>query len=173
MPSSLSSCCHRQQIGELYNQHQSWLYGWLNKKLGCVHQAEDLSHDTFIKLLKKQYQPSLREPRAYLITIAHSLVVNHWRRRDIEKAYLEALRGLPESETLSLESRAIVIETLTEIDRVLEGLPAPVREAFLLSQLEGLTYKVIAERLKLSERTIKKYMAKAMLHCLLAVESDA
>jgi RNA polymerase sigma-70 factor (ECF subfamily) len=168
----LPSCCH-DQVSQLYSHHQGWLYGWLYKKLGCVHQAEDLCHDTFIKLLKKQIQPNLREPRAYLTTIAHGLVVNHWRRRDIEKIYLDTLTTLPEPEALSLEAHAIVIETLMQIDTALKGLPTAVREAFLLSQLEGLTYKSIAMRLYVSERTIKKYMARAMLHCLLVAQSNA
>lgn len=42
-----------------------------------------------------------------------------------------------------------------------------MRRAFLWSQLEGLTYQQIAERLKVSERTIKRYMAQAYEHCLL------
>lgn len=162
----------QQQVGELYQHHQGWLYAWFYKKLGCEHQAQDLSHDAFTKILKKQYLPKLREPRAYLTTIAHGLIVNYWRRRDIEKAYLDALILEPEAESLSLEQRMLIIETLVKIDTVLKGLPRAVREAFLLSQLEGLTYKVIAKRLKVSERTIKKYMAQAMMHCLLAAEAD-
>lgn len=164
--------CFQQQVSDLYQSHHSWLHAWLAKKLGCDQQAQDLSHDTFIKLLRRQYLPSLREPRAYLTTIANGLVINHWRRRDIERAYLDAMANEPESESISLEKRSIIIETLLEIDAVLNGLPAQVREAFLLSQLEGLTYKVIAERLKVSERTIKNYMARAMLHCLMAVAEE-
>ena len=46
-------------------------------------------------------------------------------------------------------------------------MPAAVRRAFLWSQLEGLGYREIAERLKVSERTVKRYMAQAYEHCLL------
>ncbi len=31
----------------LYTDHHGWLQGWLRKKLGDVHQAADLAHDTF------------------------------------------------------------------------------------------------------------------------------
>ena len=48
------------------------------------------------------------------------------------------------------------------------SLPRPVRRAFLWSQLEGLGYREIAERLQVSERTVKRYMAQAYEHCLLA-----
>ena len=66
----------------------------------------------------------------------------------------------------SPEAQALILETLIELDALLDRLPARVRQAFLLAQLEGLTYAVIAERLGVSERMVKKYMAQAMLHCL-------
>ncbi len=163
----------QQQVHELYSHHHRWLYSWLSNKLGCSHQAADLSHDTFVRLLKKQQALNLREPRAYLSTIAHSLVVNLWRRRDVEQAYLSALEALPAPVVSSVEVHAIVIETLMQIDAALKGLPSRVRQAFLLSQLDGLTYKDIAQRLDVSERMVKKYMARAMLHCLSATECDA
>lgn len=163
---------HHDQVHQLYTEHHAWLHGWLRKKLGCSEQAADLSQDTFVKVLKKQYPLELLAPRSYLTTIAHSLVVNHWRRKDIERNYLEAIVALPIEELPSVERRAIILETLVRIDQALNGLPNPVREAFLFSQLHGLTYKLIAERLDVSERTVKNYMARAMLHCLIIAESD-
>ncbi|MBA4288641.1 MAG: hypothetical protein C0439_06645 [Pseudomonas sp.] len=59
------------------------------------------------------------------------------------------------------------LETLQALDELLDGLPRPVRRAFLWSQLEGLGYREIAERLQVSERTVKRYMAQAYEHCLL------
>ncbi len=41
------------------------------------------------------------------------------------------------------------------------------REAFLLSQLDGLTYSEIAHKLGVSVSSVKKYVAKAVEHCLL------
>lgn len=56
---------------------------------------------------------------------------------------------------------------------MLEKLPANVAQAFSLSLLEGLSYQAIAEQLNVSERTVTKYMAQAMLQCaLLEAELD-
>lgn len=158
----------REQAQELYSHHHGWLYGWLLKKIGCSYRAADLSHDAFVKILKKRQVLEIREPRAYLTTIAHGLVVNHWRRLDIEKAYLEALSNIPEEQYPSAESNCAVIEILVQIDAALDSLPDRVRQAFLWSQLDGLSYRIIAEKLSVSERSVKKYMAQAMLQCLLA-----
>ena len=66
----------------------------------------------------------------------------------------------------SPEQQAIILETLQEIDAMLDGLAPPVRQAFLMAQLEGLGYAEIATRLGVSERTVKRYMAEAMAHCI-------
>ena len=50
---------------------------------------------------------------------------------------------------------------------MLDGLSRKARAAFLLSQLEGLTYAEIAERLMVSVSSVKKYVARATEHCLL------
>lgn len=111
--------------------------------------------------------------RAYLHTVAKGLLINHWRRRDVERAYLEALAATPEACAPSPEARLLIIETLVRIDHMLAALPDKVRQAFLLSQLDGLTYAVIAERLGVSERMVKKYMARAMFECLLVADDHA
>ena len=49
---------------------------------------------------------------------------------------------------------------------MLDALPAPVRRAFLLSQIEGLTYEAIAQDIGVSLITIKRYMARAFRQCL-------
>ncbi len=67
----------------------------------------------------------------------------------------------------------MVLETLVEVDAMLSGLPHKVRDAFLLAQLDDLPYRRIGERLSVSERTVKKYMAQAFLHCaVLEAELD-
>lgn len=157
-----------QSLQQLYSEHHGWLNAWLRQRLGCAHNAADLAQDTFLRLLAKDTDlPSLREPRAYLSTVAHSLLVNFWRRQAIERAYLDALALQPEQFAPSPEEREQIMETLLAIDAMLQRLPGKVRQAFLWSQLDGLTYAVIAERLQVSERMVKKYMAQAMLHCLL------
>lgn len=171
MVRSMSLVSSQQSLQQFYREHSSWLNGWLRRRLGCAENAADLAQDTFLRVLSKERElPALREPRAYLSTIAHSLLVNHWRRQAIERAYLEALALQPEQHALSPEAAELIIETLLAIDAMLLRLPSKVREAFLLSQLDGLTYAAIALRLQVSERMVKKYMAQAMLQCLLLAE---
>ena len=141
--------------------------------LNSLQDAADLAQDTFVRLLaapdatpEKQRGWQLDEPRAYLALVAKRLLVNLHRRRALEQAYLETLARLPESLAPSPEQRALLLEALQQIDAALDGLPAPVRTAFLLAQLEGLGHAAIAARLGRSERTVKRYMVQAMACCI-------
>lgn len=112
----------------------------------------------------------LGEPRAFLRTLAHGVVVNHWRRQDIERAWLESLAASPAPRAPSPEERLMVLEALCRIDAMLDKLNPKARSAFLMSQLDGLAYAEIATRLAVSERMVKKYMAQAMLQCLMLAQ---
>lgn len=152
----------------LYRDHRGWLECWLRRRMGNAWDAADLSQDTFLRVLSSSQQiADLREPRAYLLTVGKRLLSNFYKRRSLEEAYLEALAQLPEDSVPSPEQRWLLLETLQALDELLNGLPALVRRAFLWSQLEGLGYREIAERLRVSERTVKRYMAQAYEHCLL------
>jgi RNA polymerase sigma-70 factor (ECF subfamily) len=162
----------QQGVRALYRDHHGWLQSWLHRKLGNAFDAADLAHDTFVRILcahDKQPAPELdlREPRAYLTTVAGRLVLNHYRRLSLERAYLDALASLPGSLAPSPEDQAVILETLHEIDAMLDRLSARARTTFLLAQLEGLTYAEIAERIQVSIRTVKRYMAAAYEECIL------
>ncbi|NVD96403.1 sigma-70 family RNA polymerase sigma factor [Massilia sp. BJB1822] len=162
------SCASGAGIAALYADHHGWLLGWLRRRLRDSVDAADLAQDTFIRLLSKDAPPPIQEPRALLTTIAQGMVANLQRRRQLEQAYLQALAALPEPLAPSPECRAIVLETLLEIDRLLDGLPGKVREAFLLSQLDGMRQGEIAARLDVSLPTVKRYIARALAQCCFA-----
>ncbi|AZE11561.1 sigma-70 family RNA polymerase sigma factor [Pseudomonas chlororaphis] len=157
-----------QSLHALYRDHRSWLESWLRQRMGNAWDAADLSQDTFLRVLTSSQQlVDLREPRAYLVTVGKRLLSNFYTRRKLEQAYLDALASLPADSVPSPEQRWVLLETLQALDELLDGLPPLVRRAFLWSQLEGLGYREIAERLDVSERTVKRYMAQAYEHCLL------
>jgi RNA polymerase sigma-70 factor (ECF subfamily) len=157
-------------VTALYCDHHGWLSGWLRKKLGNPADAADLAHDTFVGLLTSRRPGPVEQPRAYLAAIARNVLVNRYRRQALERAYLDTLALLPEPETPSPEHRLSLLQTLHEIDAMLDALPAAAKQAFLMSQLEGMTYDAIAERLKVSLSTVKRYMKQAFVQCLSLME---
>ncbi|MEW4947668.1 sigma-70 family RNA polymerase sigma factor [Pseudomonas asiatica] len=153
-------------VEHLYTQHHSWLRRWLMKRLGEAADADDLAQDTFVRIMRaRRPLKDVQRPLAYLATIANSLLINRWRRLAVERAYAEALAAQPEQYEISAEERHLLIETLTQLDELLHGLSPRVREIFLLSQLDGLTYKQIAAQLTLSVDQVQRAMLKAFDRC--------
>ena len=161
-------------VQHLYASHHRWLYDLLRRRLSNAFDAADLAHDTFIRVLKRPQQFDCEvHARSYLATIARGLCIDHWRRRQLEQAWLQALSQQPQALQPSPEQRAIIVETLHEVDTMLQRLPQRVSDAFILAQLHGMPYKDIAVEIGVSERMIKKYLAQALLHCaLLEAELD-
>lgn len=158
-------------VEAIYTGHHSWLQAWLRRRLGNAADAADLAHDTFVRILAGRSTPArIEEPRAYLTTVARGVLVNWYQRQALEAAYLDALALMPEALAPSEEQRAIILETLHRVDAMLGALPGPVRQAFLLSQLDGLTYDDIAMQLGVSLITVKRYMKRAFRECLVLVE---
>ena len=153
----------------LYLDHHNWLTGWLRRRLGCPHSAADLAQDTFMRLLSARETPSIAEPRAFLTVVAKRVLFNHYRRQDLERAYLQALADMPEQLAPSEEERAIILQTLMELDQLLDGLPNPVKRAFLLAQVDGLSYADIGAQLGVSIATVKRHLNKAALRCYFAL----
>lgn len=168
--SATSHSAASASIVAIYRAHHGWLLGWFRRRLGGASCAADLAHDTFVRLMVSRDAQAIDEPRAFLRTLAHGVVVNHWRRQDIERAWLESLAAMPEPLAPSPEARLLALETLCRIDAMLDRLNPKARTAFLLSQLDGMTYAEIALQLGVSERMVKKYMAQAMLQCLLLAQ---
>jgi RNA polymerase sigma-70 factor (ECF subfamily) len=69
----------------------------------------------------------------------------------------------------SEEERAIILQTLMELDQLLDGLAPVVKRAFLLSQLDGLTYAQIGAELGISIATVKRHLNKAAMRCYFAL----
>ncbi|WP_229728727.1 sigma-70 family RNA polymerase sigma factor [Oxalicibacterium flavum] len=154
----------------LYRDHHGWLQAWLVRKLGNACDAADLAQDTFVRILKRRRGESLGgEPRALLTHVAKGLMIDHWRRQEVERAYLEAIAHLPEYHAPCEETRVLVLDALCRIEAMLRGLPEKTRQIFLLAQLDGLKYGEIAERLGTSLITVKRHMRAAFMACMMVV----
>lgn len=165
----------RHIVQNLYADHHGWLRARLGGKLGNADQAADLTQDVFVRLMAKSLHSlqAIREPRAFLNRLANCVVIDHWRRIDIERAWGEALASAPAEVAPSAEHCAIVLETLYDICAMIDALPDKPRTAFILARIEGLGHAEIARRLKVSERMVTRYIAQAMLHCIAQEEGIA
>lgn len=158
---------HGAEVETLYVEHRRWLSLFIQRRTGCPEATADLIQDTYLRVLASGRLPAPTDARRYLTQIAKGLIIDGFRRRRIEIAYLDYLHQQPEALSPPLEQQAMMIEALSEIDSMLQRLPAKVRQALLLRQLEGLAYREIAQRMGISTSSVEKYVAQGLRHILL------
>ncbi len=138
------------------------VYRFLMKKLGCPADAEDAAQETFLRLAR-QDMTAMRSPRAYLYTVARNLAADKLRSRRIRSVSVSSSTiedypsavPTPDTAVDAMERRELVYEALA-------ALPKRSREAFILHRFDGLSYKEVAQQMKISPKTVEKHIAKAM-----------
>ncbi|MGE8304147.1 MULTISPECIES: RNA polymerase sigma factor [Pseudomonas] len=163
---------HAELVGALYRDHRSWLLAWLQRSMACRQRAEDLSQDTFVRLLGRDRLETPREPRAFLAAVAKGLMFDHFRRTALEQAYLAELALLPEAEHPSPETQHLILEDLKAIDRLLGKLSSKARAAFLYNRLDAMGHAEIAERLGVSVSRVRQYIAQGLRQCYVALYGE-
>lgn len=169
---SVGDSTHQHRVGLLYTDHRDWLFAWLRKSLRCPQRADDISQDTFVRLLARQDLQAPQEPRALLTTIAKGLLADQFRRSALERAYLDELARAPECCHASPEEQALALEALGEIDRLLGQLSGKARAAFLYNRLDGLGHAEIAARLGVSVSRVRQYLAQGLRQCYVALHGE-
>ena len=158
----------------LYAAHHGWLRAWLLRKLKCRFHAEDIAHDAFLRLLRRGSLETADQPRALLATTANRLVIDERRRQEIEQAYLALHAEQHATHTeASAEQVAMAVQALATVSQAIERLPEKVTQAFLMSLYDGMSQHDIALVLRVSERSVKLYIAQALLACHDALAESA
>lgn len=166
-----SHLARNARFSSIYQEDHPWLERRLRDGLRNREDAQDVASETFTQLLQAPALHQLKEPRAMLVTIARRITWRLWRRRELEKAWLDMLHTLPEPVEPSAESRYQTLRALQTLDAILDGLSAKARMAFLYSQLDGMTHVEIAQRLKVSPTMVRKYITQALFRCCAAFDA--
>jgi len=156
-------------LEKLFRDNHRWLLTRLRRLTSSIHAAEDAASETFVRLAHRT-PDDVQEPRALLTTIAKRVLQDTWRRRDMERAYIEGLAAMPEPVYPSAEQCALVTEALLAIDAALGALPTKVRYAFIYSQLEDKPLTEIAKLLGVSATSVHNYVMRAMLAVVKATD---
>lgn len=129
-----------------------------------MEDVDDVIQESYARLLKAREQQQVREPKAFLFTIARNIVYDMFRREKVVQ--FESLTHFPDSSVLDEETNVEEIVSLRdEVDllvRAVESLPKRCRQVMTLRMAYGLSQKEIARELGISPHTVKAQLAKGM-----------
>ncbi|WP_339406919.1 sigma-70 family RNA polymerase sigma factor [Pseudomonas helleri] len=139
------------------------LVGTWTRRLRNRQQAQDLAHDTFVRVLESG-SDSVEQPRAYLHQTARNIAVDGFRREELRDAKEQAAVAPCSAQSGDPEVYMRAIQLAESVERALHELPLNCRKVFVWQKIEGLTQAEIAERLGLSKNMVEKYMIRTLRH---------
>src|SRR5215204_6878263 len=149
---------------------QNWrkVFNVAYKFVGKHEEAEDLTQDIFLKIFKALGTFDRRANfQTWIVSISRNLCIDHYRSVRKERQTIARDVDSNELQPASLERgpyAAAEHEDLRELLRVALGkLPATLRTAVVLRDLQELSYQEIADRLGLPEGTVKSRINRGRL----------
>jgi RNA polymerase sigma-70 factor (family 1) len=155
----------RQAFTEIYKRYAEKLAGFAGSKLYSVDDASDILHDMFVKLWENREQLYITSNlQSYLFTIIRHRIVDKIRKNVTREEYASAQQSLTVAFFPASDKEVEAKELQQTIQKLLGQLPARVKEIYKLSRDEGLSNREIAQKLNLSEQTVKNQLSTALKH---------
>lgn len=148
--------------------HEPALRAWLSRKLlsrlDLPFDVDDVVQESYAALASMNEVGRIRHPRAYLFRVAQSVILQHLRRAQIVsiEAVAEVDRLEVSHNELSPERHTMAHQELHRMGMLIATLPNKCRQAFVLRKIHGLSQREIAQRMRISESTVEKHIAKGV-----------
>lgn len=139
---------------------------WLRLHAASLNAADvdDLIQESYARLWKSQFS-EVTHARAYFYTIVRNLLAEWARRARVvpmeRMGEIEALRII--SEEPGPERRLSARQELERLMEIIATLPDQCRRAFQLRKFDGLSQREIAGVMGITEKTVEKHLAKALM----------
>jgi RNA polymerase sigma factor (sigma-70 family) len=164
-----------RRISEVIQRERRRLLNFIRKRVGDQGDAEDILQDVFYELIEayRLMQP-VEQVGAWLYRVARNRIIDRFRKRKPE-ARSEITLGLDQGDALLLEdllpspdagpdavyARSVLLE---ELEAALEDLPENQRAVFIAHEIEGRSFKQLANETGLSVNTLLSRKHYAVLH---------
>jgi len=164
----------RQTLDAIFRDQREALVATLYRLVGCLHTAEDLAHEAYLRVAAALAERPIRHPQPFLYQTARNLALDHLRTGKSRRRFVRG--SVEEQELHGVASTAPIPEQiasdgqrLQRLNEALAELPARAREVLILHRLHGFSYPAIAERLQVSQTTVQKDLRLALAHCAAAL----
>ncbi|WP_076380212.1 RNA polymerase sigma factor [Filimonas lacunae] len=149
---------------EFFESNRNKLYTFIFRFTKTAHVTEELVQDVFMRFWTYRTNlTTVENPAGYLFFMARNRCIDYLRKVANENAMLEKVwKQISEAQN-STEEQLQMNEVRRLIDTALSRLSAQKRSVFHLSRYEGLSTREIAQRLQLSEGTVRNIMSDVLL----------
>jgi len=148
---------------QLFRVHYSELTVYARRFLEDVESAEELVQDVFFKFWENRAKfGQIVSVRAYLYQTVRNACINAINQKKTEQKYRNHVSYQLQIDELELTDWLAADELSRKIEECIEKLPPARKNVFILSKIEHLKYKEIAEKLNISVKTVENQIGQAL-----------
>jgi|WetSurSiteA1Bulk_404760.scaffolds.fasta_scaffold00348_6 RNA polymerase sigma-70 factor, ECF subfamily len=158
-----------QAFKMLFDSYYTGLCRFARGYVGSVETAEDLVSDLFVKIWEQpQIMAATISLKGYLYRSVYNSCINYLTRtrRRFENLDTETMNNLNALMPQSFDDVPSMVLQLAELDDEIEKaigqLPAECGKIFIMSRKEELSHREIAQKLNISENTVKVQIYRAL-----------
>ena len=163
---------HNHDLTEIIARERSRLGGFIRRRVPDLGEAEDILQDVFFELVEAWRLPEpIEQVGAWLFRVARNRIIDRFRKKREEPLaeaeeeehcyWLEQALPAVTSGPEAAFARAALLEA---ISAALDELPAPQREVFMAHELDGWSFKELAEHSGVKVNTLLGWKRRAVLH---------
>lgn len=151
-------------FAEIYERYWSRLLIYTMRVIRRQPDAEDIVQELFVSIWRRRQEIDIGNALStYLYNSVRYLAIRHIEKNSTYSNYLQRLAvRIAGEETAGIEAEIFGRELEGQIDQLIQELPEKMREVFILSRRHHLSYKEIADRLHISEETVRKQVYKSL-----------
>lgn len=166
---------------ELLSRHQHGVFNYIYFIVRNRQLSEDIFQETFVKAIMTIKQGRYTETgkfRAWIMRIAHNLIIDHFRQEKNENTVSNDEMEIDLLNKASLcddtiEDRLVYNQILTDVKRLVSHLPDSQREVLTMRYYQGMSFKEISEKKGISINTALGRMRYAILNIRKMVEDNS
>lgn len=147
----------------LFKEYYQLLVIFANKYLFDIEASKELVQDLFVHIYDKREKIEINSSlKSYLFRSVHNRSLNMIHAQKIKNKYAEHIGKRTAANENNIEKEMNKTELEHAIYQAIGELPPKCRDIFKLNRFEGLSNSEIAEKLKLSKRTVETQISKAL-----------
>lgn len=148
---------------EVYQRYWGILYIHVLKFLRNEEEAKDVLQDLFVSLWMKSADLNINTSlSAYLYSAIRNKAFNLIDRKAIQDNYVQSIAQFIDRNEYTSDQDLRLKELKHEIESEINRLPEKMRKIFEMSRIEYLSHKEIAEKLGISDKTVRKQINNAI-----------
>ena len=147
---------------KIYDTHFSLLLKVATRVVNDTDVAEDIVHDSYIKMHeKKMIFASMDDSKYWLLRVVKNASLNYVKRKGREKVAYDKVLQFGATTTESSDVSLLKAETQQAVREALEKLPIKLKMVLIMREYAELNYKEIGRILQISEGNVKVRVHRA------------